>query len=165
MGDPNDLESSVTMLTKAATPRAQRAKLATTRPAFSHDQYLPLEIDVRHAKGICQRVRVRTTQEVWYQDAIVRIVVPKGFVSDLASIPRALWFLVAPWDIALESLFHDQLYRTQPVERLIADAELYAMMEKRGVGWLTRKLVYRGVRIFGWLAWDANAERIRNDKA
>ena len=36
----------------------------------------------------------------------------KGFVTDLASVPRAIWWLIAPWDIARAAIIHDLLYKT-----------------------------------------------------
>jgi|TARA_R110000822_G_scaffold51703_5_gene134424 hypothetical protein len=35
----------------------------------------------------------------------------KGFVTDLASVPRAIWWLIAPWDIARAAIIHDLLYK------------------------------------------------------
>ena len=40
------------------------------------------------------------------------IVVPKGFETDLASVPRAAWALIAPWDVARAAIIHDLLYKT-----------------------------------------------------
>ena len=40
-----------------------------------------------------------------------RISVPKGFVTDLASVPRIVWNVVAPWDIARAAIIHDLLYK------------------------------------------------------
>ena len=40
-----------------------------------------------------------------------RISVPKGFVTDLASVPRGIWWLIAPWDIARAAVIHDLLYK------------------------------------------------------
>ena len=39
-----------------------------------------------------------------------KISVPKGFVTDLASVPRVVWNVVAPWDIARAAIIHDLLY-------------------------------------------------------
>ncbi len=46
------------------------------------------------------------------QGFIVRskVYAPKGYHSDLASIPRAGWILVAPWDVARAAIIHDVLY-------------------------------------------------------
>jgi hypothetical protein len=40
-----------------------------------------------------------------------RVSVPKGFVTDLASVPRGIWWLIAPWDIARAAVIHDLLYK------------------------------------------------------
>tara|TARA_B100000902_G_C26689821_1_gene611922 strand:- start:71 stop:556 length:486 start_codon:yes stop_codon:yes gene_type:complete len=40
------------------------------------------------------------------------ITVPKGFVTDLASVPRAMWWLIAPFDVARAAIVHDLLYKT-----------------------------------------------------
>ena len=41
----------------------------------------------------------------------------KGFVTDLASVPRAIWWLIAPWDIARAAIIHDLLYKKIRVYR------------------------------------------------
>ena len=40
------------------------------------------------------------------------IDVPSGFETDLASVPRAAWALIAPWDVARAAIVHDILYKT-----------------------------------------------------
>ena len=40
------------------------------------------------------------------------IVVPSGFVTDLASVPRAMWAFIAPFDVARAAIVHDLLYKT-----------------------------------------------------
>ena len=40
------------------------------------------------------------------------ITVPKGFVTDLASVPRAMWAFIAPFDVARAAIVHDLLYKT-----------------------------------------------------
>lgn len=35
----------------------------------------------------------------------------KGFVTDLASVPRVCWAFIAPWDIARAAIIHDLLYK------------------------------------------------------
>ena len=37
---------------------------------------------------------------------------PAGFETDLASVPRAAWALIAPWDVARAAIVHDILYKT-----------------------------------------------------
>ena len=40
-----------------------------------------------------------------------KITVKKGFKTDLASIPRACWNVISPWDIARAAVIHDLLYK------------------------------------------------------
>ena len=40
-----------------------------------------------------------------------RITCKKGFETDLASVPRACWMFIAPWDIARAAIIHDLLYK------------------------------------------------------
>jgi len=40
-----------------------------------------------------------------------KITCTKGFVTDLASVPRAIWWLISPWDIARAAIIHDLLYK------------------------------------------------------
>ena len=39
-----------------------------------------------------------------------KITCKKGFKTDLASTPKILWNLIAPWDIARAAIIHDLLY-------------------------------------------------------
>ena len=39
-----------------------------------------------------------------------RITCKKGMATDLASTPRILWNLIAPWDVARAAIIHDHLY-------------------------------------------------------
>ena len=40
------------------------------------------------------------------------ITVKTGFVTDLASVPRAMWWAIAPFDVARAAIIHDLLYKT-----------------------------------------------------
>ena len=40
------------------------------------------------------------------------ITVPTGFITDLASTPRLLWNVIAPFDVARAAIVHDLLYKT-----------------------------------------------------
>ena len=39
-----------------------------------------------------------------------RVYAPAGYDTDLASIPRVGWMVVAPWDVARAAIIHDILY-------------------------------------------------------
>ncbi len=80
-----------------------------------------------------------------------RIVVPKGFVTDFASIPRPLWNVLPPTGAyGKAAVLHDYLYRTAGMAtRPEADAVLKEAMEVIGVGWWTRQIIWLGVRAGG----------------
>jgi len=80
-------------------------------------------------------------------------VVPAGFITDMASVPRALTWLVPPTksEIAEASVLHDWFYSKNSIQvtRAFADRCLKEIMISRGA---TRKLgniAYSGVRIGG----------------
>lgn len=139
--------------------RAEILESRKGKRGFSHNESLPLMISVVRKSWWKRKVYVTTTEEVWYQDAVVVITIPPLFNSDLASVPRVFWLFVSPWDIALESLFHDMNYREQQISREFADFLLRDMMRARGVPWLIRWVIYLALRMFGGAAWKAHARR------
>tara|TARA_A100001011_G_scaffold278263_1_gene288050 strand:+ start:2571 stop:3062 length:492 start_codon:yes stop_codon:yes gene_type:complete len=40
-----------------------------------------------------------------------KVTVPKGFVTDMASVPRICWAFIAPFDVARAAVIHDLLYK------------------------------------------------------
>jgi hypothetical protein len=39
-----------------------------------------------------------------------RVTCKKGMITDLASVPRVVWNVIAPWDVARAAVIHDHLY-------------------------------------------------------
>tara|TARA_R100000808_G_C2154623_1_gene165760 strand:+ start:8246 stop:8740 length:495 start_codon:yes stop_codon:yes gene_type:complete len=39
-----------------------------------------------------------------------RVTCKKGMKTDLASVPRVVWNVIAPWDVARAAVIHDHLY-------------------------------------------------------
>ena len=78
--------------------------------------------------------------------------VPIGFVTDLASIPRALWGIIAPSDdhFVYPAILHDFLYscpRTLPRDKI--DSIFYSFLRERGVKKFQAYQFFLAVRIFG----------------
>ena len=88
------------------------------------------------------------------------VIVPRGFVTDLASIPQPLQILRGrnpdngPYTRA--AVVHDYLYWRQDCTRAQADNIMAVAMTEAGVSALERRLVYEAVRHFGQAAWDTN---------
>ena len=38
------------------------------------------------------------------------VTVPKGYITDMASVPRACWAFIAPFDVARAAVVHDIMY-------------------------------------------------------
>lgn len=86
----------------------------------------------------------------------LRVVVPAGFITDFASIPRIFWSRLphdGPW--APASVIHDYLYTTRTCSRFLADAIFREGMYALGVPALRRLVIYYAVRLFGWTRWRA----------
>jgi len=90
------------------------------------------------------------------------ITVPRGYVTDFASIPRAAWAALDPEDpiIAWPSVIHDYLYSCKGTLpdgttyiREQADAVLREAMEFCGASLFKRETVYEAVRAGGGDHW------------
>ena len=91
------------------------------------------------------------------------IVVKSGLRTDLGSIPQLLQNIFPKDGKAMFAyILHDHLYKIGMYERDICDDILEEAMEVLGVNWFTRKSVRSGLKIGGWVAW--NAHRKRDDK-
>ena len=104
-----------------------------------------------------------------YQDGDHLITVPAGFEFDLSSVPRALWWLIAPFELSIAApLLHDFLYEyggnppagsvvpPHSYSRREADDLFRRVMEQEGVALWRRTLAYAAVRLFGGRAWKGN---------
>lgn len=60
--------------------------------------------EIKALKGVGVKVKRETNKTE-------TITVPTGFVTDLASVPRAMWWLIAPFDVARAAIIHDLLYK------------------------------------------------------
>ncbi len=88
-----------------------------------------------------------------------RIVVPKGFVTDFASIPQALWSVgFSPHgEYSRAAVVHDYLYWSQGCTRAQSDRLLVIAMKESNVSSFDEFLVYQGVDKRGTGPWKANA--------
>jgi hypothetical protein len=80
--------------------------------------------------------------------------VPKGFVFDFSSIPRALWWLISPTELGdIGPLRHDLAYRLKRGSRKAVDDQFLADMKADGIKAWKRNAAYSAVRTFGWMSW------------
>lgn len=99
------------------------------------------------------------------------LIAPQGYKFDLASIPRPLWAIIAPFELStLAPLFHDLIYEfkgNMPSEDYIqphpfrrfgqkdADDLFLRLMVMEGIPWRKRNAAYVAVRAAGWAFWNS----------
>lgn len=87
------------------------------------------------------------------------VVVPAGFVTDLASIPKIFWSALPSDGVyTFPAIVHDFMYWTQRYPRELADEVFRQGMDDMKVPSATAWTIHRAVRIGGGWAWDKNAE-------
>lgn len=96
------------------------------------------------------------------------LVIPAGFESDGASVPRFFWRCVFPPNDtrALRAAFiHDYVYRIHPKgwSKKKADKTFYKLLRENGIGYCSAKLAYLGVRGFGFPSWNAGGHVLLTD--
>lgn len=82
--------------------------------------------------------------------------VPKGYVTDLLSIPKSLWKIFPPFEFPalFGSIVHDILYAGEIVPRKVADKIfLQAMLDAGETPWKS-KAMYYAVRVFGGFTYE-----------
>lgn len=86
-----------------------------------------------------------------------KIVIPVGFITDLASVPRIFWSIYPPFGRYLSpSILHDFLYWEQCFNRKRSDEIFLEGMKVLKVGKFDRNIIYNAVKLFGGIAWRKN---------
>ncbi len=117
----------------------------------------------------------RFAYEVGAEGSGIVIEPPARFVTDFASIPRFLWWLLPAWGrYGQAAVIHDYLYGGGtivwdtdepmslsmelciPPTRKNADQIMLEAMGVLNVKLWKKRLIYRGVRLGGWYAWRKN---------
>lgn len=82
------------------------------------------------------------------------IIVPSGFVTDLASIPRIFWVLFPPTgSYGKAAIIHDFLLEENKRTRKECDKIFLEAMKVDDVNLFTRYIIYFGLRIFDNVAY------------
>lgn len=81
--------------------------------------------------------------------------IPVGFWTDFASVPRALWPLISPYDLGVGPVPHDFGYFSGYESKPYWDRVFQACMEKDGVAPWRRAAAYHAVVLLGGGVWEA----------
>lgn len=104
-------------------------------------------------------------KEIIFEEKSVKVTVPEGFYTDMASVPKALWFWIAPFGKHQEAaLIHDYLYANsglllgleKKLTRKESDQLFYEIMKKDGTNKVKARIMKWSVNLFGWLFWEKN---------
>ena len=99
------------------------------------------------------------TAPLIYQSDVARrtFTVPRGFQTDLASVPRLPVVFLLCGDTSDEAAaLHDHLYSSHEVSRKMADAVLREASAVTGVPGWRRWMMWAGVRVFGGSHWGVD---------
>lgn len=87
-------------------------------------------------------------------------VVPKGFTTDGASIPKAGQWLTGwePWEPPQRwaAIVHDFLYCSPEVSKLLADRVFLGVLASEGASRWRQYVMFVAVVFGGWPAWQAD---------
>jgi len=91
------------------------------------------------------------TADLIYIDGSFSYLVPRGFCTDLASIPRVLRFAFSKNGKSRRpAVCHDKMYTDKWKTRKECDKMFYRMLRDEDVGLWTARFYYWGVRLGGW---------------
>lgn len=88
-----------------------------------------------------------------YQGNSQQFVVPKGFETDFASVPKLFTWLVPPYGLYTKAaVLHDFLLHDKPVSDSDADGIFRRAMRELGVSFLRRWIMWAAVRLHSKLS-------------
>lgn len=116
---------------------------------------------VLHLTRFKDPVYILTRPITWSPDSpnsnFKPVTVPKGFVTDLASIPPFFFFALRPdGKYTHPAIVHDYLYWTQTVSRKEADEIFRIGLKEFDTGKIQSIGIYKAVRWGGGTAWNNN---------
>lgn len=85
------------------------------------------------------------------------ISVPRGFLTDFASVPRVFWVIIPPdGSYSQGAVLHDYMYTKHLYKRKECDRIFYEAMGVLKVPQWKRWLMWKCVRLGGWYGWNKN---------
>lgn len=92
------------------------------------------------------------------------ISVPKGYITDLASVPRFCWAFIAPFDVARAAVVHDILY--EKINTAYKDGKIFTKYDREKYRKIADDVFKEGMesaepKVPKWKIWSAyNAVRL-----
>ena len=112
-------------------------------------------LTVTKVKNRIWRVEREFTYHIGSENGSESVTVKEGFETDFASVPRIFWRILPPdGQYTQAAVLHDFLYNQQLFPRKKCDGVFLEAMEVLEVPKWKRLMIYRAVRIFGWMYWS-----------
>ena len=93
------------------------------------------------------------------------IVVPAGFITDFASVPKVFWPIIDPvGKHGKAAVIHDYCYYTACYGRIRSDQIFLEGMKVLNVEPWKRQAMFHAVVIFGWWAWLKHRRREKKER-
>lgn len=147
-------------------------------PFTNFDSELNVVLDARASEELGKKYYKVTASFRYYlneENPDVWGYVPAGFLTDGASVPKPLWWLLPPWGVYGQSaVLHDILCETKTlfkeeipyeISRKEADEIFRDAMKHAGVPWYIRYPMFWGVRAWGMFGWGPNKTRQAKKRA
>lgn len=117
-----------------------------------------------HLKGdLIQRGEVQLKSTLlWRPEDKADVVVPEGFVTDLASLLWSGLLLTKLGRHQRAAVLHDWLYRNKIQNKRWSDQQFKLAMQQDNVAAWRIHIIMAGLYIFGWISWNKPAEVVIN---
>jgi hypothetical protein len=123
---------------------------------------IPMTTDIEDSVKVHfgEETTIEVTKNIFFRAFGIYLVIPIGFVSNGNSFPFFLRAFISPYNPKwlFAGLFHDYLYATQFLPRIIADLIYYYVLVFTAGG-IPAYVFYKGVRLGGWKAWRDAQEK------
>lgn len=102
------------------------------------------------------KVQTDFEYHVGAEDSNEIIYVKAGTITDGASIPKFAWSIIGGplGRYAPAAVVHDECYRRKLYPRKRCDQIFLEAMKVLRIWIIKRLMMYRAVRLFGWMAWN-----------
>jgi len=155
--EANDAEPCV-MGGKKGYTRRQRAKLLTISKYLKKGQQMHSKFySELHVEVLDDGRKRKLVKDLIYYSKLLNqiIVVPKGFITDFASVPRIFWNILPPSGrYTKAAVLHDYLYQTHLINKETADNIFKEAMECLGVSKFKIWSMYGAVKFFGASSYE-----------
>lgn len=105
---------------------------------------------VSEPRHLFDRAKWQTITPLIYSSKVAKqvFIVPAGFVTDFASVPRICWMYALAGDTGHASAtVHDFLCRSKKISRRLADSVFVEALKVEGAPGWRRLMMFLGVRI------------------